>query len=774
MAEEEPKEELKEEAEEEARVAKLLEQSEELGSSSQREEAAPTLLTGTTKAETKEAKAEQLDTLLNKAKQYSQFIVSQSTNRQVLEAAARTSEGRKNDDDRDDDQDDGAEEGGHNGGKRKRRDLDDVSPSAAEKQRRKREDTSDDGERTRGRGENAAADDDDGAKGRNNNNNNLVQQPRNMVGGSLKGYQVEGLRWMATLYENGLSGILADEMGLGKTIQVIALVAHLREKHVAGPYIIAAPLATLPNWRKEFLKWTPSINVLMYHGNRKWRQETRKMLMNTTRQKFDDFPVIITSYEVCIMDRAALSKFDFKYLVIDEGQRVKNRDCRLVRELKKLKTENRLLLSGTPIQNTLEELWSLLNFVNPDIFDDMKVFQSWFGFKNIGRETQVDDILDDEARNRVVTKLHDILRPFLLRRVKKDVLAHLLPPKKEIVIYVPMSKIQRKYDIELKEKRLRETLVKSGVPSGRELSEQNTLMNHRKNANHPFLFGEPCTSRGEFVTQTNPRALVVASGKFQFLERLLPKLKSKGHKVLIFSQMTELLNLLEDFLHHIMEYETCRIDGAVQLEDRQRQIEEFNAEPLGENKKFVFMLSTRAGGLGINLASADTCIIFDSDWNPQQDSQAMDRCHRIGQKRPVVVYRLLTSGSVEIGMMEKQLSKKKLERMAITGGDFRRAGQRTNPDFNVDHLRNLLADDVNMAGRADNSGDKQTHQTNGKKKKKDSFDEEPAIADAELALLLDRTKIFDKEHPIPTEGEFYDVVNDSGGASSAGLFGSVS
>ena len=730
-------EELKEEVEEEERVNKLLEQSEK-GVPIVVEET-PTLLTGTTKAVTEEAKREQLETLLEKAKQYSQFIVSQSVNEPSEEPGKE-------------------EEVGKNG-KRKRFDGED----AEAKSRRLLNEATEKKQRPQ---------------------DNLVQQPKIMVGGTLKGYQVEGLRWMATLYENGLSGILADEMGLGKTIQVISLIAHLREKHVAGPYIIAAPLATLPNWRKEFAKWTPSVNVLMYHGNRKWRQETRKMLMNTTRQKFDDFPVIITSYEVCIMDRAALSKFDFKYLVIDEGQRVKNRDCRLVRELKKLKTENRLLLSGTPIQNTLEELWSLLNFVNPDIFDDLNVFQSWFGFKNIGKETQVDDILDDEARNRVVTKLHDILRPFLLRRVKKDVLAHLLPPKKEIVIYVPMSAIQRKYDVELREKRLRETLVKSGVPNGRDLSEQNSMMNHRKNANHPFLFGEPCTTRGEFVTQTNPRALVVASGKFVFLERLLPKLKEKGHKVLIFSQMTELLNLLEDFLIHIMRYETCRIDGAVQLEDRQRQIEEYNAEDVdrGQNDKFIFMLSTRAGGLGINLASADTCIIFDSDWNPQQDSQAMDRCHRIGQKRPVVVYRLLTAGSVEIGMMEKQLSKKKLERMAITGGDFRRAGQRTNPDgFNVDHLKSLLTDDINMAQRVtDTPGGCQSNghavTSSEKKKKAESVDlvQDPHISDLDLDLLLDRSRIFDLDNPIPPEGQFYDVVNDSGGAASAGLLGTVS
>ena len=152
----------------------------------------------------------------------------------------------------------------------------------------------------------------------------------------------------------------------------------------------------------EFRKWTPGISALLYHGSKQHRADLRKTAMRKAHQNDDDFPVIVTSYEICILDRAALSHFKFKYLVIDEGQRVKNRDCRLVRELKKLNTENRLLLSGTPIQNTLEELWSLLNFVNPQIFDDLAVFQSWFGFRNIGQETQVDDIVDDESKDRRV------------------------------------------------------------------------------------------------------------------------------------------------------------------------------------------------------------------------------------------------------------------------------------------------------------------------------------------------------------------------------------
>ena len=332
-------EEPDEQAEEEARVTALLDQSQATETTPT---SAPVLLQAAAATDKSinldakdkpEAKKAQLDTLLAKAEQYSQFIVNSQ------QAEAEPSK------------------------KKQKTGLED----AAEKMKKEKA---------------------------------LVVQPKAMTGGTLKPYQVEGLRWLATLFENGLSGILADEMGLGKTIQVIALVAHVREKNVKGPICIAAPLATLPNWMNEFRKWTPGISALLYHGSKQHRADLRKTAMRKAHQNDDDFPVIVTSYEICILDRAALSHFKFKYLVIDEGQRVKNRDCRLVRELKKLDTENRLLLSGTPIQNTLEELWSLLNFVNPQIFDDLAVFQSWFGFRNIGQETQVDDIVDDESKDR--------------------------------------------------------------------------------------------------------------------------------------------------------------------------------------------------------------------------------------------------------------------------------------------------------------------------------------------------------------------------------------
>ncbi|CAN0480971.1 unnamed protein product, partial [Ectocarpus sp. 12 AP-2014] len=402
--------------------------------------------------------------------------------------------------------------------------------------------------------------------------------------------------------------------------QVIALIAHLRSKGVNGPFLVTAPLATLPNWVKEFQKWLPAVDVILYHGSKDHRSELRRTVMKPRLARSSSFPVVVTSYEVSIIDRAALQGYCWQYLIIDEGQRIKNASCRLVQELKKLPSENRLLLSGTPIQNTLEELWSLLNFVNPHIFDDLSIFRSWFGFKNIGKETSVESIVDEQQHSKIVSKLHEILRPFLIRRMKKDVLANDgLPPKREVVVYAGMTSWQRGYYNLVGRNALRQALMDMGIEGAARLSEINNNMNQRKVCQHPFLFGEPKDKvTGEYVGIKNPEILVRASGKVALMDRMLKKLHAGGHKVLIFSQMTSLLDVLEDYLRH-RGWEFHRIDGSTDVLDRQSQIEEFNSNP----KFFVFLLSTRAGGLGINLCAADTCILFDSDWNPHQDSQVI-------------------------------------------------------------------------------------------------------------------------------------------------------
>ena len=546
-------------------------------------------------------------------------------------------------------------------------------------------------------------------------------------------------------------------MGLGKTIQCIALIAHLLTMGVSGPFLIVAPLATLPNWVREFEKWLPTHPVIRYHGPAPERDALLKGPLHHKLKRNADFPFIVTSYEVAIRDQSKLEKLsEYTYLIVDEGHRLKNHRCTLLSSLKRLKAANRLLLTGTPIQNTLNELWSLLNFVNPQIFDDLSVFQSWFGFKDIGQKsrgaTDETSILLEERKNHTVTKLHEILRPFLLRRVKKDVLTE-MPPKKEVIVYSGVSKLQEGYAKLIEDGTLRDSLISQGIESGRTLSQTNKLMNHRKNINHPFLFGEPMDPQtGAHMGTAHPHLLVAASGKFALLDRMLTRLHKDGHQVLIFSQMTSVLNVMEDYLNY-RRWKYCRIDGSTNIDVRQTQMDAFNAEKTGgsngtrnfaDDRYFVFLLSTRAGGLGINLTAADTCIIFDSDWNPHADSQAMDRCHRMGQTLPVAVYRLITVNSVDIEMMEKQISKKKLERMTIAGGDFRKGGRRSGGQITFDHLQQLLQDDVKNIEAKDVESIK--------------------ISEEEFDAIMDRKRLFTVgDGAVSTEGKMYDIIDGSSG-----------
>ena len=285
------------------------------------------------------------------------------------------------------------------------------------------------------------------------------KQPKNMTGGSenlrLRPYQESGAAWLEGLNFNGLHGILADEMGLGKTIQVIAVIAHLMVQGVKGPFLIVAPLSTLRNWESEFSRWCPDINKLVYHGSRDAREDMRKQFMKLTKTKSgrshrihgrdaqieDDFPVIITSYDIAMRDSVHLSNFTWKYLVVDEGHRLKNKDCRLMKELKRLPSQQRVLLTGTPLQNNLSELWSLLNFLMPDAFDDLQFFQAWFGWDSKNRN-MTEEIKQDNAGEDIIRKLHTILNPFMMRRLKSDV-AKYLPEKKEIIVYAGMTEDQR-------------------------------------------------------------------------------------------------------------------------------------------------------------------------------------------------------------------------------------------------------------------------------------------------------------------------------------------
>ena len=281
--------------------------------------------------------------------------------------------------------------------------------------------------------------------GNNNGKDMAFKQPPNMPGGPeklrLRDYQELGAQWLEGLVFNGLNGILADEMGLGKTIQVIAVIAHLIHQGMKGPFLIVAPLSTLRNWEFEFTRWCPTIATCLYHGTKAEREELRQNKMGMTKSRNGvsrpivegaQLPVMITSYDILMRDIANFRKFNWGYLVVDEGHRLKNKDCRLMRELKSLNTQQRLLLTGTPLQNNLSELWSLLNFLMPEAFDDLSFFQAWFGWDSREEDEMTKKITKGAESDDIVNKLHRILSPFMMRRLKSDVTKE-LPDKKEVV-----------------------------------------------------------------------------------------------------------------------------------------------------------------------------------------------------------------------------------------------------------------------------------------------------------------------------------------------------
>lgn len=560
--------------------------------------------------------------------------------------------------------------------------------------------------------------------------------------------QLKGVKWIISLYQNGLNGILADQMGLGKTVQTIGFLSHLRSKGVMGPYLVVGPLSTLPNWVSEFQRWCPSFPVCLYHGNRLERTQMRAERFKMGNPCPEDFPVIVTSYEIVMADRKFLARHHFKYIVVDEGHRLKNFDCKLLRELKAIPTSNKLLLSGTPLQNSLPELWSLLHFLLPDVFSSLDQFQSWFDFTGIvGNNAAGDDehakrIADEEHRNKVVTKLHAILRPFLLRRLKSDV-EHNLPRKKEILLWADMAKPQVAFNSALVDKTCDELLKKIASDGGASCPAgqlNNVLMQLRKNCNHPDLITGGLDGSIHFPSADE---LVADCGKMRLLDRLLTRLRARGHKVLIFSQMTRMLDLIAHYCDE-KGLNCCRIDGSVHWQERRDQITEFNDVT---TDSFVFLLSTRAGGLGLNLTAADTVIIYDSDWNPHQDMQAMDRVHRIGQTRPVHVYRLATAHSVEGKMLKRANSKLMLERLVITQGNFQEVRETNSKGAS------LSAHELVELLKGEAAGD-------------DSLPQSGVISDAALDVLMNRGDLDGTSKVAPQlRGVGFEVIEDKSGKS---------
>jgi ATP-dependent helicase STH1/SNF2 len=486
----------------------------------------------------------------------------------------------------------------------------------------------------------------------------VTKQASILVGGTLKEYQVKGLQWMVSLYNNNLNGILADEMGLGKTIQTISLITYLIEsKRQPGPYLVIVPLSTLTNWNNEFDKWAPSVTKIVYKGPPNQRKQFQQQI------RWGQFQVLLTTYEFIIKDRPILSKIKWVHMIVDEGHRMKNAGSKLsVTITQYYTTRYRLILTGTPLQNNLTELWAMLNFVLPTIFKSATSFDEWFNtpFANTGGQDKME--LTEEEQLLVIRRLHKVLRPFLLRRLKKDVEKD-LPDKTERVIKCNFSTLQAKlYKQLVTHNRLVVSDGKGGKTGMRGLS--NMLMQLRKLCNHPFVFEQ--VEEVMNPSKITNDLLWRASGKFELLDRILPKFEKTGHRVLMFFQMTQIMNIMEDFLRlRGMKY--MRLDGATKADDRSELLKEFNAP---NSPYFCFLLSTRAGGLGLNLQTADTVIIYDSDWNPHQDLQAQDRAHRIGQKNEVRILRLITSNSVEEKILERANYKLDMDGKVIQAGKF--------------------------------------------------------------------------------------------------------
>ncbi|CAN6588830.1 unnamed protein product [Malus baccata var. baccata] len=546
--------------------------------------------------------------------------------------------------------------------------------------------------------------------------------PDFLSGGTLHPYQLEGLNFLRFSWSKQTHVILADEMGLGKTIQSIAFLASLFEEKVS-PHLVVAPLSTLRNWEREFATWAPQMNVVMYVGSSQARAVIREyefyfpknhkkikkkksgQIVSESKQDRIKFDVLLTSYEMINLDSTSLKPIKWECMIVDEGHRLKNKDSKLFSSLQQYSTNHRVLLTGTPLQNNLDELFMLMHFLDAGKFGSLEEFQE--EFKDINQEEQV-------------SRLHRMLAPHLLRRVKKDVMKE-LPPKKELILRVDLSSKQKEYYKAILTRNY-QILTRRG---GAQISLINVVMELRKLCCHPFMLEgvEPdIEDPNEAFKQ-----LLETSGKLQLLDKMMVKLKEQGHRVLIYSQFQHMLDLLEDYCT-FKKWQYERIDGKVGGAERQIRIDRFNAK---NSSRFCFLLSTRAGGLGINLATADTVIIYDSDWNPHADLQAMARAHRLGQTNKVMIYRLVTRGSIEERMMEMTKKKMVLEHLVV--------GRLKKQDINQEELddiirygsKELFVDENDEAGKS-----RQIH-----------YD------DAAIDRLLDRDQAGDDEAMLDDEDE---------------------
>lgn len=477
------------------------------------------------------------------------------------------------------------------------------------------------------------------------------------INGTLRDYQIEGVNWLISMHEKNVNCILADEMGLGKTLQTITFLGYLKNfLHINNPHLLIVPKSLLHNWKAEFKKFLPSFKVFTFHTQLVEIRNKQKEMENTL------FDVVLTTYEMCISAKNVFKHIKWCYLVIDEAHRIKNEESLLSRIVRILNVEHRFLLTGTPLQNNVRELWALLNFLDPNIFTDGDNFEKWI----VELEQNCEDGIE---------QLRKVLQLFFLRREKRDVETALLP-KKIINLYPKLTNMQRTLYKQILQKDLSPILGEKKLKS----RLINIVIQLRKCCNHPYLFDGmepgPPWEEGEHLVQN--------AGKMIYLDKLLIEMSKKGSRVLIFSQMTSMLDIIEDFCS-LRDYECRRIDGSTGAAERGEYIDEFNAP---NSEIFIFLLSTRAGGLGINLATADVVVMYDSDWNPQIDLQAQDRAHRIGQTKQVYVFKFITENTIEEKIIHRALKKLKLDEILV------QKNKNISQNINEGELYDILAEGV--------------------------------------------------------------------------------
>ncbi|KAI0451702.1 PHD/FYVE-zinc-finger like domain-containing protein [Xylaria acuta] len=478
----------------------------------------------------------------------------------------------------------------------------------------------------------------------------LKSQPAQLRKGKLMEYQMEGVNFLLYNFHQQQNVILADEMGLGKTIQIVAFISALtHSKPACWPFLVVVPNSTCPNWRRELKQWAPDLRVVTYHGGRVAQDLAYR------HELYPDGPkggmkahVVIMSYEAAANVKSVFFGVKWVGLIVDEGQRLKNEETMLYKSLQDMKIPCRILLTGTPLQNNKRELFNLLHFIDEK------------------RNAEELDAKYAELTKDNLPELHSLIRPYFLRRTKAQVLKF-LPPMAQIILPVTMTVVQEKLSKSIMARNpelIKAIISKSRLKAGERKSMSNILSDLRQLLCHPFCFNSEIEDKTADMAQMH-RNLVEASPKLLLFELMLPKLKERGHRVLIFSQYLHSLTILEDFLTGL-DMPHARIDGTLSALEKQKRIDAFNAP---DSPLFAMLLSTRAGGVGINLATADTVIIYDPDFNPHQDIQALSRAHRIGQKRKVLCFQLMTKNTVEEKIMQMGRKKMALDHALIESMD---------------------------------------------------------------------------------------------------------